>query len=387
MLPWEFPCKLSETIFMEVDKTILLMEEKKRKMEILELEGLQLQGTTPMFKGKRSTVETRKAKKSKLKRGQSAECNDLSPCKNDLDDFHALPDVPLPPDQQRKRNRHCSLLLSDSDDDPTDMDTGKDAIFAVKEGFPQPSEEPRMHVPGIFEQFPFPVESMKTFGIADSFQNPLESNMSGSISQVCDTFMSQGVSCVPESSFIAGGTSASMSSDDFLSGAVSNDFSAFYNGGFYSTSRMVLEDPDNAKTLTMDQPEDVEDVVAETSEAYVESSCRNEPASCLPSGYQLMDECSQAGSIWLFSAKKAKDSCKVKEVQDTWDRLRNCCPDLPRETNHNRAACGALKLASGVSHLISESDLLLSRRYPLTNVSHTAFCFLKDSVTCATLTF
>ncbi|GJN08392.1 hypothetical protein PR202_ga26305 [Eleusine coracana subsp. coracana] len=367
MLPWEFPCKLSERIFNEVDKTILLAEEKKRQLEVSELEGLQLQVTTPLFKGRSTVNRTRKGKKSKLKCGLQTECNDLSPCKNDLDDFHALPDVPLPPDQQRKRNRHSLLLLSDSDDDKGDVNTGKDANLTVKEDFPQCSEEPCMRGPGIFEQFPFPVESMNTLGITDSLQIPLESNMTGSISQVCDTFMSQGVSCVPESSFIVGSASASMSGDDLLSGAVSNDFSAFYNGGTYITSRMVLDDTDNAKNLIAEQPEGVEDVVAETCEAYVESSCRNEPASCSPAGYHLMDECSQAGSIWLFSAKKDKDSCKVEQVQHTWDRLRNCCPELPCETNQNAVVCGALKLASRVSDLISETDLLLSRCYPLTN--------------------
>ena len=47
MLPWEFPCKLSETLCMEVDKTILLAEEKKKQMEISDLEGLQLHVTAP----------------------------------------------------------------------------------------------------------------------------------------------------------------------------------------------------------------------------------------------------------------------------------------------------------------------------------------------------
>jgi hypothetical protein len=373
MLACEFPCKLSEIIYKEVDKTILLAEEKKKQMEVSELEGFQLQVTAPSSKG-RSTHKTRKVKKSKLKHGRSTEYNDLSsPCKNDLDDFHALPDTPLPPDLQRKRNRHCSLLLSDSDDEPADRHSGRDVIFTVKEGFTQSPEGPHIHGQGILEQFPFPVESMKTFGITDSFQNSLESNMTESISQVCDTFMSQGVSCVPESSFIAGGTSASMSGDELLSGAVPNDFSTFYNGGTYTTSRMVQEDTDNTNNLITEQPEVVEDVVAETSEAYVESSCRNELASCSPAGYQLMDECSQAGSIWLFSAKKVQNCCKVEQVQDTWNRLRNCYPELPRETNHNRTACRALKLAFGVSDLLSESDLLLSCCYPLTNVRILSF--------------
>ncbi|XP_062216139.1 uncharacterized protein LOC133916476 isoform X2 [Phragmites australis] len=368
MLPWEFPCKLSETVCMEVDKTILLAEEKKKQMEVSELEGLQLQLTTPLI-NRRNTAKTRKAKRSKLKRGRLAECDDISPCKNELDDFHDLPDIPLLSNQQRKINRHGSLLLSESDDDPSNVHTGKADIFTVTEGsfFPQSSEVPHIHGQGIPNQFPFPIESMETFGITDSFQKPLESNMTGSILQVCDTFMSQGVSCVPESSLTVGGTSASISGDELLSRAVSNDLSAFYNGGTYTLSRMVLEDTDNVKNLMAEQQKGVEDVVGETSEAYVELFGRNEQASCSTAEYQLMDECSRAESIWLLSGKKANETCKVEQVQDTWNRLRSCCPELRRETNHNRAASGALKLASEVSDLISESDLMLSRCYPLTN--------------------
>ncbi|CAN6320592.1 unnamed protein product [Urochloa humidicola] len=367
MLPWEFPCKLSETVCMEVEKTILVAEEKRKQMEVSYLEGLQLQVTAPLIKG-RSATKPRKAKKCKLKRGYSAERNAISPCKNDLDDFHDLPDIPLPSDQQPKRNRHGSLLLSESDDDPVDVHTEKHDIFPVTEigFFPQPSEVPYIHGQGVSSQIPFPIESRDTFGIADSFQNPPESNMSGSISQVCDTFMSQGVSCVPESSFNVEGTSASISGDDFLSRAVSNHLPTFCDSGAYTTFQTVLEDNDNAKNLLAERQKDVEDVVGETSEAYVESFVRNEQASCSTAGFQLMDECSRAESFWLLSGKKSNDSCKVEQVQDTWNRLRSCCPELSCEANHNREASEALKLVSRVSDLISESDLMLSRCYPLT---------------------
>lgn len=365
MLPWEFPCKLSETLCMEVDKTILLAEEKKKQMEISDLEGLQLHVTAPLIKGR--TAKTRRAKKSKLKRAHLTEHNDISPCKNELDDFNDLPDISLPSDKQIKRNRHRSLLLSESDDDPADVGTEKHNIFTVTEVgfFPQPSEVPPMHGQGISDQFHFPVESRETCEIADSFQNPPESNMYGSISQVCDTFMSQDVSCVPESSLILDGTSASISGDEFLSRAVSNGFSAFCEGT-YTTSRMVLEDTDCVKNLMAERQKDVEDVVGETSETYMESFRRNEQASCSAAGFQLMDECSRAESIWLLSGKKPNDSCKVELVQDTWNRLRSCRLEFTSEANHNRATSGALKLVSEVSDLISESDLMLFRCYPLT---------------------
>jgi hypothetical protein len=380
MLPWDFPCKLSETVSMEIEKTILLAEEKKRQMELSEFEALELQIVAPLTKG-RSAVKTRKIKKSKLKHGDSTECNNNSPCKNDLDDFDDDPDTSFPSDQQRMRNKKGVVLLSESDDDQADAHVAEDAKLTVPEGglFSQPSEVPNIHGQGFSNQFCFPSESRETFDITNSFQNQFESNLVGSISQICDTFMSQGVSCVPESSLIVGGVSASVSSDELLSSMVSNGLSTFNNDGVCTTPITAVEDTITVRDLMAETHKCMEDVVGETCEAYAESFGRNEQASCSTAGYQLMDECSQAESIWLLSGKKTNDYYKVERVQDTWNRLRRCCPVPPRETNHNRTVSGALKLASGVSDLLSESDVMLGRCYPLINVSTLIVLLLADS--------
>uniref|UniRef100_A0A0D3FGH9 AAA+ ATPase domain-containing protein n=1 Tax=Oryza barthii TaxID=65489 RepID=A0A0D3FGH9_9ORYZ len=391
IVPWDFPCKLSETIYMEIDKTIVTAEQKKKQMEVSEFEGLELQIMTPLTKG-RSAGKTRKPKKSKLKHGRSADCNDASPCKNDLDDFHDSPDIPLPSNHQRMRNRRGVVLFAESDDDLADAHAAKDATFTVQEGrlLPQSSElpclyghgisnivpesvffqqsfVPHLHREVISNQLCFPSES-RAFEPASSFQNQLESNMPGSISQICDTFMSQGISCVPESSFMVGGTSASISSDDLLSSLVSNGLSALRNESTYTASVVALEDTNKVENQMTDEPQKcMEDEVGETCEAYVELADRNDHASCSITGYQLMDECSRAESVWLLSGKKNNDSCKVEHVQDTWNRLRRCHPVLPCDMNHNRSVSGALKRVSRVSDLISESDLMLISCHPFSN--------------------
>ncbi|BAF11541.2 Os03g0262300 [Oryza sativa Japonica Group] len=393
IMPWDFPCKLSETIYMEIDKTIVTAEQKKKQMEVSEFEGLELQIMTPLTKG-RSAGKTRKPKKSKLKHGRSADCNDASPCKNDLDDFHDSPDIPLPSNHQRMRNRRGVVLFAESDDDLADAHAAKDATFTVQEGrllpqsselpclyghgisnivpesvFFQQSSVPHLHREVISNQLCFPSES-RAFEPASSFQNQLESNMPGSISQICDTFMSQGISCVPESSFMVGGTSASISSDDLLSSLVSNGLSALRNESTYTASVVALEDTNKVENQMTDKPQKcMEDEVGETCEAYVELADRNDHASCSITGYQLMDECSRAESVWLLSGKKNNDSCKVEHVQDTWNRLRQCHPVLPCDMNHNRSVSGALKRVSRVSDLISESDLMLISCHPFSNVS------------------
>uniref|UniRef100_A0ACD5XJ22 Uncharacterized protein n=1 Tax=Avena sativa TaxID=4498 RepID=A0ACD5XJ22_AVESA len=167
MLPWNFPCKLSETVSMEIEKTILLAEEKKRQMEVSEFEALELQIVAPLTNG-RNAVKTRKIKKSKLKHGHSTECNIISPCKNDLDDFHDDPDTSLPSDQPRMRNKRGVVLLSESDDDQADAHIAKGAKLTVTE---RPSEVPHIPGQGISNQFCFPSESRETFEITNSFQN------------------------------------------------------------------------------------------------------------------------------------------------------------------------------------------------------------------------
>ncbi|KAG8096692.1 hypothetical protein GUJ93_ZPchr0013g37188 [Zizania palustris] len=413
ILSWDFPCKLSETIYMEIEKTIMLAEEKKRQMEASEFEALELQITTHLTKG-RSASKTRKPKKSKLKRVLSAECNDISPCKNDLDDFHDIPDIPLPSSQRRIRNRHGAVLLFESDDDLADAFNTEDATHTVLEGtlLPQSSEVPCLHGQGISNTIPesgffpqssephlhgqgisnivpesdfFPQSSeshlhgqgtsnqfcflseSRTFGTTNSFQNQFESNMARSISQICDTFVSQDMSCVPESSFVVGVTSASVSNDDLLSSLVSNGSSALHNDGTYNESIMALEDTNNVKNLIIGETDKcMEDAIGETCEAYVDFFGRNEQANS-SAGYQLMDECSRAGSACLLSGKKTNNLCKIEHVQDTWNRLRRCHPVLPGDINHKRTVSGSLKLVSAVSDLISESDLMLSCCYPFTN--------------------
>ncbi|XP_006649786.1 uncharacterized protein LOC102720498 [Oryza brachyantha] len=392
ILSWGFPCKLSETIYMEIDKTIMLAEEKKKQMELSDFESLKLQIITPLTK-ERSADKTRKPKKSKLKRGCSAESNDVSPCKNDLDDFHDSPDVSLASSHQRIKVRRGTVLFSESDDDLADAHTAKDATFVVQEGnlLPESSELPCLHGHGIssivpqslfFEQssvphlhrevisnqFCFPSES-RAFETASSFQNQFESNMPGSISQICDTFISQGMmSYVPESSYIIGGTSASISSGDLLSSLVSNGMSALHNDSTYTASRVEPEDTKKVENQMPDEPQKcMEDEVGETCEAYVELPDRNEHASCSITGYQLMDECSRAESGWLLSGKKNNDSSKVEHVQDTWNRLRQCHPALPCDMYNNRSVCRALKCVSRVSDFISESDLMLTCCHPFSN--------------------
>uniref|UniRef100_A0A0D9VS72 ATPase AAA-type core domain-containing protein n=1 Tax=Leersia perrieri TaxID=77586 RepID=A0A0D9VS72_9ORYZ len=390
ILPWDFPCKLSETIYMEIDKTIMLAEEKEKQLELSVFEGLELQITTPLTKG-RSSGKAKKPKKSKLKRGCSAECNDVSPCKNDLDDFHGSPVIPLPSNQQRVKNKRGTVLFFESDGDLADAHAAKDATFTVHEGslLPQPSDLPCLHGQGVSNIVPesaffqqssvapvhrevisnqlcFPCES-RGFETTYAFQNPLESNMPGSISQICDTFMSQGMSCVPESSLIVGGAFASVSSDDLLSSLVSNGLSALCNDSTYTASTVPLEDTINVENqMTVEPQKFVEDEVGETCEAYADLSDRNEHASC-STGYQLMDECSRAESVWLLSGKKTNDSCKVEHVQDTWNRLRRCHPVLPCDMNHNISVSGILKCVSRVSDLLSESDLMLTCGHPFSN--------------------
>ncbi|KAM7507737.1 hypothetical protein LguiA_018190 [Lonicera macranthoides] len=78
--------------------------------------------------------------------------------------------------------------------------------------------------------------------------------------------------------------------------------------------------------------------------------------------HQVMDECSRMDfSRSAVSMEKPGDSVAIDFVQETWRKLRDCDMGLRQYvTLEQKDTSQVLKLASGMSNLISEADLLLS---------------------------
>ncbi|KAK1386884.1 putative P-loop containing nucleoside triphosphate hydrolases superfamily protein [Heracleum sosnowskyi] len=116
-----------------------------------------------------------------------------------------------------------------------------------------------------------------------------------------------------------------------------------------------INDADIASTKC-DLPSNVaESVQEEVADSHVEC------VRAVPREYQGMDECSRMNFSMRSKYKNQSSLLASETVQETWRKLRNCHMDLKQyATIENNDASKFLKLAHGMSNLISEADVLLS---------------------------
>ncbi|XP_072974028.1 uncharacterized protein [Typha angustifolia] len=363
IFPWEFPCELSEKVCKEINQTVSLVEENLQHIKAPsqsqeELLSEEMICNSNMGKGAANIKKTRK--KSKLKKRQSVlDCMELPPHANDLDDFSDAPDTPIPHAHQRVKNKRGIVLSSQSDDDLYDKHSPKnnDACKHEPLSLVQPLTDP-----------------IYLFRTDHDIQELLERNKEASTSFICDTFNLQDISLVPESSFISG--AELIKKDDVLSVDMSDEMSGGCTGLTQSIYRLPHIEVSNLDVVTTDTYKDLDANTGDTCEADVESVYGNEELGDCPndveeppaSGYQLMDECSRAGSMWLFPEERGKCPAEVGSVQNTWNKLRSQHLDLKSYvTDNQKVASDVLKLSSRLVHLISEADCMLNSCIPFIN--------------------
>lgn len=110
-----------------------------------------------------------------------------------------------------------------------------------------------------------------------------------------------------------------------------------------------------------------ESVQEEVADSHVEC------VRAIPREYQGMDECSRMNFSMRSKYKNQSSLLASDTVQETWRKLRNCHMDLKQyATLEHKDASKFLKLAHGMSNLISEADVLLGDCHLLTCVSVTS---------------
>uniref|UniRef100_A0A6N2LV02 Uncharacterized protein n=1 Tax=Salix viminalis TaxID=40686 RepID=A0A6N2LV02_SALVM len=107
------------------------------------------------------------------------------------------------------------------------------------------------------------------------------------------------------------------------------------------------------------------DVIAESSHEEVEDS-QNEHAEAITREYQVMDECSRMDFIKKSKPVEKSRSCMTDLVRESWRKLRDRRTDLRHfVTSEVKDATGIIEFAYGMSNLISEAELLLSKHQTL----------------------
>ncbi|XP_020104208.1 uncharacterized protein LOC109721170 isoform X3 [Ananas comosus] len=349
ILPWEFPCELAGKLYEEINLTIDMLEDYLQGVEAPINAKLNFEEMKDFFSmGKNACKSKKTMKKPKLKAHHTVDCSEVPAHENDLDDFSDASDSPVPNVQGRVTSNRFMVLSSQSDDDLYDEHLPEDNKLC-NYLLHDTSVATNLHGQEASSLLELPADLSYQFRKDNYVQTLFEGNRTISTSCVYDSFKMQDVSFVPESSVSGAET---IKNDEFLSTAVSPD----------NLNGLMFKSNEYLETLVgVAREADVESVVQENLELW--NSQNEDEATTV--GYHLMDECSRPETMWLVSGS-SKCSPKIISVQDTWNKLRGQ-RDLRSHLNHHKAASEAVNLASGITGLISETDIMFTSCKPLVN--------------------
>ncbi|XP_039114182.1 uncharacterized protein LOC120249661 isoform X5 [Dioscorea cayenensis subsp. rotundata] len=347
VIPWDFPCDLSEKIEEEISGSISLFENL-----CLEDAKEHILCTIEMIDSSKigNYNRNRNSKKSILKQKCSfPEFTDFSVDADRLEDFLDASDTPEELAQQRVKRRRCIILSSQSDDDPS-----TDEVLP-RENITVNHNSLILHD----MRMPINIDVKEVHNQArPSSSMVCESKMEDTI---CDTSGLQDVSCVPESSFAcaidANKEVDSLSVPDYASQTSVN----------LSDCPLVpvhsRADIDYMNDSVSESNKLSEDNIGYNCEVYLESvygdedvvmSHEHEEPQAL-SRSVVMDESGHVGSNMLAPIKSSTP------VQQKWQKLKSCREDLKSCLNSNhKDAYSIIKLSSQLTDLISQTDVMIN---------------------------
>jgi hypothetical protein len=101
----------------------------------------------------------------------------------------------------------------------------------------------------------------------------------------------------------------------------------------------------------------------------------------IPTVYNTLDECSQTDIKLKSNFVDSSQSTEIDLVQSLWTKLRDCRTDLKQHAASEQiGAIDVVKLASGLSNLISEADLLFRNHQQKQCVSSVMKYFFFDRI-------
>ncbi|KAL6962143.1 hypothetical protein U1Q18_037097 [Sarracenia purpurea var. burkii] len=378
---------------MEITKSLLMMEESSKLIKASQEGELNKKEMQNLSKGHKSSSDGIKAKKEAiLKRHcSSQDGNEFATQLNTVCEFSNSSGSPVAFTRRNFRRKLDTVLSSDSGNE-----SSNDGIHGVRDNLFQDTDNdmflevnsmsPSNHVATgmCFGQVPEQLlnSEVKKFeesfhpsseGLLCSKEEKLQENCShcsesALYAQVIGTRKSVDISFVPESSFVPetqinDGTS-------MFCGAVSSRHVADIVEAV-STSNDLIQNVPPVSTDNHNQyvsglqkgPEVVEnfDIYTESGDGEEVGDSNIEHMEAVLRGYQVMDECSRIDfSKGAKSEDKHWSSMLIDSVQETWNRIRGSCTDLRQYvTPEQKYASRALKVAYGMSNLISEADILL----------------------------
>ncbi|XP_065881912.1 uncharacterized protein [Euphorbia lathyris] len=401
MLPWDFPSQLSELVEKEITMSLCMMENnsifKAVTEDILDTENMQ--GNLKKRIYDTNSIEAKK--KAMLSKNCSEnDCIDFVGLYDTTCDLFDVSSSPVPYSEKSSRKK-LVVMSSDSEDEflkdrvpaTPDKNASKKLFLEVDDGFPahhpcgekilSPSTD-LVLCSGIEKQEEniYRCSEAKKSSLQESLNqltdlrlcagsDKLEENKyqfsEATIDlNVRDACVSVDVSCVPESSYVPetiinDGTKVlfgRVSSEIVEEASVSNEFRQnllpIEADDYYEPMAELRKDYDlfcGIRDINSVLPrEEAEDSQYELGQSIMRES-------------QLMDECSCIDFSRKFKLQEnSRSSTNADPVQESWRRLRNQHADLKQLVAlEHKSSSQIVELSGGISHLISEAELLHPR--------------------------
>lgn len=355
IIPWSFPSELSKVIEKEVAKSITIMEENSclQRFVTKEIHMNEKQNDSDVQCMGIDFIEAKKVEM--INRNTSiTDCSEFESQYNAISQLSNCSGSPVASSWQK--GSKLVLLSSNSKDEDPDIGHSLDVH---DEAYKRQSFE------GNFEH-PFKFQLNQSYnstsfhklvcsGLEDSeqeqYQYFLETPYDGCLNETCNSF---DLSSVPESIFVPG--TATKNGIERMSGAVSsghldgpievspnNELTPFT----LSVCKCLSKLPQNSDSL-------VNTEIPESSPKAAVKDFRYENMV-----YNVIDGCNHADFNLKSTFSESGPSMETDMVQSLWRKLRDCHMDLRQHaTSEKLGAIEVVKLASGLSNLISDSDLL-----------------------------
>ncbi|KAF9608432.1 hypothetical protein IFM89_009798 [Coptis chinensis] len=387
VIPWEFPCQLAELVEREITKSLPMVKENASLLDIVEEEEFSSQD---MQEALGMNMEAKK--EAMLNRNFSIQDGDEFSAQCDgLNDFSNSSGSPVAFIRRTARRGICTVFSSHSEDEIFTDNIPKDinalSLDLCNGGFPGVSHRSPAHTLAI-QDYEDPSTGQLIHSERNlSIQNLFDSSPTETTQNLCETYKSVGffdkteindgadISCVPESSFVP-------ETEINLGAEFSNTVSCGH--GAVDLETVSTKTAKSLDSLSLMLASSLHKVVRESnnSENILRSTCdvgavlvhkdeevgdsQHEHAESVSRGYQVMDECSRADfNVASTSWENSRCMGQASSVPEMWRRLHSCRADLKSLlTSEQRSASQIVKLACGLTDLISVSDLMSGRCQP-----------------------
>lgn len=388
VIPWGFSCKLSEKIALEIskvrdnfDKENMFVVNPVKQQEPMSMEAINCFS-------KDETVPITMTRNFMEKHRSTVNCDEYSSPVNDVEYLSNISESPLKFAPRSVQHGYSTVLSSESGDEHSDkLQTSEDQLNFNNFIFPDVSSVPVSQTIESESHLGLSVGIMSYSAEHGSQQHPHNTFENSVPSNIFSTCQPLDESCIPESYFVP---STENHAPRFLSTEVSSGhFVVESNENLVKNAKSLTSvhglsdvDGDNSKPdikiCTHSRLQYASIFHEESVHGNEESlDIKSENAHILSRDCQLMDECSRADFGMGFLSKTTDNGCKkVRTVQETWERLRNCREYLkPLLDFDKKSVCQLLKCSYGMTNLISETDILLGDCDYLTYVSDLIIAF------------